>query len=162
MQKQIYILLIVVLGFSSCIKRDEFPDEPIIKYIDFRQTPDTAYLRFSFTDGDGDLGLDQGDTLNPFEHNGPNYFNIYVKYFEFKNGAFEELVLPAPFNYRFARIKSPSKNNSLEGEMKIKIPSPYRNPLIAKGDTVRYDFYIMDRALHKSNEASTGAVVIQY
>jgi hypothetical protein len=161
--RNLFIFLVIISFFgASCIKRKEFPNEPIIKYLDFIQTKDTAYLRFSFTDGNGDLGLDQADTLSPFEIKGSNYYNVYIKYFERVNGAFKEISLSAPYNYRFKRISSPGRSKALEGEMKIKIPAPYYSPLLEPGDTVKYEFYIKDRTLNSSNTESTGPVIIQY
>lgn len=157
----VFIFIFSVLG-TSCIKRIEFPNEPVIKFLDFTQTKDTAYLRFSFTDGDGDLGLDQADTLSPFNFSGNDYYNIYIKYFESDKGLFKEISLVSPFNYRFQRINSPGRSKAIEGEMKIKIPAPYYSPLLNIGDTVKYEFYIKDRTINTSNIESTGAVIIQY
>ncbi|MCC7051442.1 MAG: hypothetical protein IT239_06675 [Bacteroidia bacterium] len=157
-----FLLFSFLIIISSCIKRKEFPPEPIIKFKEFTQTPDTAFLKFSFTDGDGDLGLNQQDTSAPFNFSGNNYYNIYIKYFEKHKGVFQEITLAAPFNYRFKRIQSPGRNKAIEGEMKIKIQAPYYSPFLSVGDTVKYDFYIKDRALHVSNTETTGDVIIKY
>jgi hypothetical protein len=160
---RIWLFILIAIFFNtSCLKHRDFPVEPRIRFLDFTQTPDTAYLRFSFTDGDGDLGLNQGDTAPPFNFKGDNYYNIYIKYFEKTNGKYNEISLSSPFNYRFKRIQSPGRDKALEGEMKIKIPAPYYSPFRSVGDTVRYDFYIKDRALNISNTETTGDVIIKY
>lgn len=155
-----FVFLIVFL--VSCIKRKEYPKEPVIKFLSFDQTPDSAFLNFSFTDGDGDLGLNANDTTAPYNIKGTDFYNIYISYFEKENGVFKLVTLSSPFNYRFPRIESQSKTNELVGKMKIKIPAPYYNPLLSVGDTVKYEFYIADRALNKSNITSSGDVVIKY
>ena len=63
----LFVLFLLVVGFSSCLKRNDFPDEPQIEYLDFVKYQNTqgkdsiGVLKFKFTDGDGDIGL--GDEL---------------------------------------------------------------------------------------------------
>ena len=156
------LFVCTLLWASACINRKEYPDEPQITFEKFEQTPDTAYLSFAFTDGDGDLGLNASDTTSPFHSKGSNFYNIYISYFEYKNGIAIEKKLASPFNYRFPRIESQSRSKALVGSIRIKIPRPYYNPILNVGDSVRYDFFIKDRDLHSSNTASSGAVVVKY
>jgi hypothetical protein len=84
----LFVLFLLVVGFSSCLKRNDFPDEPQIEYLDFVKYQNTqgkdsiGVLKFKFTDGDGDIGLDQQDTFPPFNEGSLHYYNFYVKYFE--------------------------------------------------------------------------------
>ena len=56
----------------SCTRLDQYPPEPTIKFTQFEKlynAVDSIYdrgiLEFEYTDGDGDLGLDPGDTFPP-------------------------------------------------------------------------------------------------
>ena len=62
--KNIFLSLPIIglIGVSSCKKKEEFPIEPVIKYSNFVITGDSAKLYFTFTDGDGDIGLAKSDT----------------------------------------------------------------------------------------------------
>jgi hypothetical protein len=162
------LLISLALSFSACEKKEKYPAIPAIEYIDFTQKPDSAYLRFSFTDGDGDIGLSQGDTLAPYDKNGDFYYNLYINYFEKRDGVFEEIdtvctvqgCVPLDFNYRIPDITQPGKNKALNGEIKIKLSAPYK--LASPNDTIKYEFYIVDRALHKSNVVSTEDIKVLY
>ena len=66
-------LLLLVLAVCSCQKPVEYPIEPEINYEGFTYllNADSTFsgegiVSFSYTDGDGDLGLDDSDTLPPF------------------------------------------------------------------------------------------------
>lgn len=71
---------------SSCFKNQEYPVEPMISDPSFTLLGDSAILNFSFTDGDGDIGLDPGDTLSPYEPDSFYYYNLYIDYYEKRCG----------------------------------------------------------------------------
>ena len=69
------VILIIVLGIVtvSCRRINEYPPEPVIKFTGFDKIlkdNDTIFergiLKFEYTDGDGDLGLEDADTFPPF------------------------------------------------------------------------------------------------
>ena len=62
----------MALAVLSCQKPVEYPIEPKIAYEGFTylMNPDSTFsgqgiISFSYTDGDGDLGLNEADTLPP-------------------------------------------------------------------------------------------------
>ena len=76
-------LLFLVLVALSCQKPVEYPIEPRIEYKDFTYllNADSTFsgegvIAFSYTDGDGDLGLDDADTTYPFGFKDPHYYNM--------------------------------------------------------------------------------------
>ena len=76
-------LLLLALAVLSCQKPVEYPIEPKIAYEGFSYlfNPDSTFsgegvISFSYTDGDGDLGLDDTDTLSPFGFNDAYYYNM--------------------------------------------------------------------------------------
>lgn len=150
--KKLFLVIIAGCFFSSCLKKTEYPVEPIIKYVDFIPSGDSARFIFSFTDGDGDIGLLQSDTVAPYD------YNMFLKYFEKENGVFVEIPTAVPFNYRIPVITPEGQNKTLEGEIAIRI-NFYYNPFSAF-DTIKYSAYIMDRALNKSNTIETREIIV--
>ena len=77
----------LILAFSligiSCRKFVEYPPEPQIEFNDFILLIDTltgktieGILSIQYIDGDGDIGLEQSDTLPPFQRDGDYYYNF--------------------------------------------------------------------------------------
>jgi len=108
-------------------------------------------LVFSFIDGDADFGIPTSgfakDTLNlfliPFEKTDMVYDSVdkdtYGRTYAVLND--EKLI----------RI---GQNKTIKGEIKVQIYYFIAPPF----DTMRYDFYITDRAGHKSNVESTSDI----
>ncbi|MDD5570839.1 MAG: hypothetical protein PHD97_06740 [Bacteroidales bacterium] len=159
------LIAISAVLYLSCKKKSPYPSTPAIELRSFEKIPngtsidDKGYLTISFTDGDGDLGLDSYDTNPPFDKSSSNYFNYFIRFKEKQNGNFVDITdsLPMTLNARFPRIESKTKNKSLKGYIELEIfINNYESPF----DTVEFDVYIMDRALHKSNVISTPEIVI--
>jgi hypothetical protein len=75
-----YFLLFVLATFASCIDKPTYPSTPVIAYKNFIRygnpsNPDSVELEVSFTDNEGDIGLDQTDTSGIFSKG-----NIYMDY----------------------------------------------------------------------------------
>ncbi len=85
-----------------------------------------------------------------------------MQYYEKHGGQFQLINLLFPLNYRIPYITPEGNNKALSAEIRIKMLAPYYSPFLNIGDTVRYDFYIKDRAGHQSNTATTGDVIIRY
>lgn len=134
-------------ALTGCAKKETFPSEPVISLVSFTPMQDSAQFVFSFTDGEGDIGLGDADTAKPFD------YNCFVKYYEKSKGIFEEVTLPAPFNYRIPKVNN-GKAKATRGEIKISISPVYYNPFSNK-DTCKLELYIVDRELHKSNSIAT-------
>lgn len=173
--KIVFILLLLsAFGFDACNKFEKFPDEPIISYDQFilltnptNGITERGVLQFSYTDGDGDLGLDDQDTDPPFNFGGDYYYNLIIKYFEKQNGVFVEVPLLSwnpdslyydtlTFNGRFPVLTPRTGNLSIKGTFQDTLF--IYNPL-SDFDTIKFSAYIYDRALHKSNEIETGEII---
>lgn len=142
----------------GCRKDEKFPVIPHIEFLEFvKYGNDSADFRISFTDGDGDLGLDQGDTLPPFDSASGNAENIYMLYYQkdtltgqwvtYELSPSDTIVNLLTYNYRIPRIDPQGQNKSLEGEIIVHMYPPFnvQNPF-------KYEVYIKDRALHQSNK----------
>lgn len=147
---------------SSCLKTDEYPDEPVIEFNEFAQLGDSGRVTFSFTDGDGDLGLDDGDNQAPFDTGSVYYNNVFITYYEKVNGVWEQGISPAgypiEFKYRIERITPTGKNKALKGKIIVYIVPICYDMFSADNDTTKYSIKIVDRALHESNSIESGEI----
>lgn len=169
MPKRFSIILFsaAVLMLSACLKRNQFPPEPKITELRFVANPDcTAVMFIKFTDGDGDIGLGQGDTFPPFNPGSEFNSNLFFNYFEFEAGAWKRVYLNIdpvsgdtvnPFSYRIPPLETDGRDNSLEGEIAVDMPFGY----FLQGtpnDSLRYEVVLYDRAL-QSSTATTEVIL---
>ncbi len=159
------MFVFVVVALSSCLKRVDYPNRPHIEFLGFYPNLAAAgpgdslgAVKFSFTDGDGDLGLNEGDTMGEFAQGQPYNYNLFINYFEKQNGVFVEVVPPFPFHVRFKRLTSEGGNGELEGEMEVGVTARPGTPY----DTIRYEMYIVDRALQHSDTIVTSDIILDF
>lgn len=157
-----YFILLVIVGtslFSACKKTKSVSSIPEISYNSFtKYGKDSALISINFKDGDGDIGLNQPDTASPFNSKSPYYNNLFmVYYYKGSDGNFhryfEVLINDSiDFRYRVPNITPKGKNKSLEGEIKVVLKPVYYAIAASPAHTlIRYQIYIYDRALNKSN-----------
>jgi len=145
---------------SGCLKTEEFPVEPVISYKEFKQFGDSASIVVKFTDGDGDIGLGQGDTTGAFAPGQTYYHNFFVEYYTLENDVWSPpFVFALPLYYRVPVVTPTGQNKALEGEIAVAL-KPYPTLPGTSGDTIRYSVKLVDRALHESNLVYTEAVVV--
>lgn len=173
MKKSILIFGILLFAVAACQKKVEYSIEPKIAYMDFTYliNADSTFsgqgvLSFSYTDGDGDLGLDVSDSLPPFNNNSPYYYNLIIDYQKFENGVFHSVPLlswnietqsfdTVSFNARFKRLVAGNETKPISGDMDYTLF--VQNPF-SPNDTVRFAVKIIDRALHESNVILTDPI----
>jgi hypothetical protein len=148
------VLCFVLFSLAGCIKRNDMPITPVITFKDFAIMGDSARLVIKFTDGDGDLGLSDDEISPPYD------YNVFIKYMEKVNGTYRERVLSFPFNFRIPRISTSDRKKPAQGEVHISITPTYYDPF-STHDTIRYELYIKDRALHESNSIQTNDIIIE-
>jgi len=157
------IFAAVILTYNSCKQKEEYPVIPYIQFKSFVKInnssgkDDKGILTISFTDGDGDIGLSQSDTLPPFDSKSEYYYNFITKYFEQQNDTLIEVTFPDTLNARIPVITPKGNNKNIKGEIEIKI---FINNTRSKFDTIAFEVYIYDRALHKSNVITTPRIII--
>ena len=155
-------ILIVFLALGSCRKIEQLSPIPHIEFTSFAvfdtldilgNNAKAGRLKFYFEDGDGNLGLNtptgtQTDTTNIF-------FTLFRK----TGGT----MVPAPANdplkpssYRIPYMERLGQNKILKGTISVIFLYLFYSP----ADTVRYDFYIKDRAQNESNVASTSEIIL--
>lgn len=173
-KRNLICLLFLVLVACSCQKPVEYPIEPKIAYEGFAYlfNADSTFsgegiISFSYTDGDGDLGLDEGDTVSPFGRHDAHYYNMVIDYLKLENGVFVKKPLlswnaqtqsydTATFNARFHRLRDSEEPKAISGTMDYRLM--VQNPL-SPNDTVKFEIRILDRALHESNTIQTESIV---
>ena len=158
-------LLFTILGLSSCVKQEKYPDVPQITFLNFITAFDTGkyavsgYLRVSFTDGNGDIGLNDGDTLPPFDTSGQYFYNYVITFFAKQKGIFQKIDLHPPFSARIPMLNPDYPGKAIKGI----ITDTINLGLIPHGlyDTIRFEAFLYDRALNKSNVITTPEIVLK-
>lgn len=159
-----FLVLAGILLFDGCIKREEFPLEPRIQFVSLTKVKNTlghddkGILTLSFTDGDGDLGLLPEDTIPPYEPTGDYYYNLFITYLEKVNGKFDTVPLPFTNNARIPLLNPSLEDKPIKGDISIEV---FINNPLSTNDTIAFDIYIVDRALHKSNIIRTPDIPIK-
>ena len=170
----LFLIIILITGFGSCKKLKEFPDIPHIGYIGFikiynpdLEIYDRGVLAFSFEDGDGDIGLNTGDTAPPFNASSKYHYNLIITYFEMQNGVLTEVPIlwfnPQTGQYdtltlsaRIPNLTPQGINKAINGEIQDTLFIYNFNSTF---DTIKFEAYIIDRALHESNTITTPLIV---
>lgn len=157
------VLVIPALFFlASCHKIEQISPIPSISFTSFTifDTTDilgnqskAGKLSFFFEDGDGDIGL------NPPVGFQSDSTNLFLTLYRKTDGE----MVPAdpddplyPSAYRIPYMVRLGQNKILRGTINVTLLYLFYSPT----DTIKYDFYIEDRALHKSNVDSTSEIVI--
>jgi hypothetical protein len=153
-------VLVSVLGLSisACNKLETYDELPIIIESSYELQKNFAgldtglVLKFTYTDGDGNVGLSTRDTMPPYDK------NVMVDYFEKQGNDFVKILIPGTtdtLNFN-SRIKEFGVGNPTKAEVSVKIDIG-----VVIADTVRFDYYILDKDLNKSNVVSTGPIALK-
>lgn len=161
-----YILIFVAFSYTACIEKPTYPEEPVIAYKDFIRygnnplQPDSVEVVISFTDNEGDIGLEQTDTVGP---NGIfKYGNIWlVYYYDSANTGIwaawdNTIATPIPFDTFKVAYRVPpvlpegDPAEPMKGLIYVKV-----NPFTVVHKRIKYEVYMYDKAHHKSNTIET-------
>lgn len=154
----------------GCMKKEDYPDVPHIKYERFDLISNEAGIiqrgvfTFSYTDGDGNIGLKNEETIKPYD------YNLFISYFEKINGAFEEIFIiheipegdtirydTTFLHGRIPMLTPEGKSKAIKGEISDTLI--VNNPNSTR-DTIQFKLYIMDRALNKSNTIQSPEIIL--
>jgi hypothetical protein len=160
-----FIPAILFLLFSTyaCKKPDEFPLVPSIEFKSIYSTrngqglDENVYVVVSFTDGDGDIGYHSRESgLNDpiFDDPSSPYFNNFiVRTLILQNGIWNSI--DTPISARIPYLTPEGPNKALRGEISREFALP-----LLRQDTLKYEIFIYDRALNKSNTITTPGIVL--
>lgn len=151
-------LMLILMVLSSCTKIEKLPPIPSIRFTSFQVFDTTdilgnkykgGRLKFYFEDGDGDLGLN-APVFGMLTDSTNLFFTLYRR----KGGV---LALAPdndplkPSDYRIPYMERQGQNKILKGTISVTFMYLFGTPQ----DTIKYEFYIKDRALNSSNTTST-------
>ncbi|GCD80293.1 hypothetical protein AT05_05240 [Schleiferia thermophila str. Yellowstone] len=159
--KLAFLTILVPTLFQGCRKFSSFDPIPVIEYKNhefFISSPleiRMLKIEMTFRDGDGDIGLNQEDTLPPFDKASPFYHNLWIELYSLKMGNIEDTF---NFNARIQNITPKGQVKSLEGEIQYEIPVDG----LADGDSIRIGMQLVDRALNVSVKALSPDIRIQF
>jgi len=152
-------VVFAVLFLISCEGFNKVSEIPEITFKSFTITEidtlgftiKTGELVFSFVDGNADFGIitasDPEDTLN-----------LFLAPYRKVDGIYDTINMDT-YGRRYSvlndeKLERTGQNKTIKGEIKVRvfyfIDPPY--------DTLRYDFYILDRAGNKSNVSTTSDI----
>ncbi len=162
--KKILLILLpaLLIYFFSCQKFEEYPVIPHIEFNEFQVIKDIngsdslGYLSISYTDGDGDIGLKSSDTLPPYE------YNFFLDIYQNINGELEKVVLPdsnVTFNARIPILTPKGVHKAIKGTIEMELEL-FRMVPFLDSDTIAFETYIVDRALHESNVIMTPEFIV--
>lgn len=139
------MIIMASCALASCKKEkaDMMPMEPVIELINVgpdqvTEFETTVILRFTYKDGDGDLGRTD-----------PDDYSLWVK----------DSRLSVADGYHIIPLAPPDEAIAIEGELEVEL-----TPLFLLGNATQevmtYSFYVEDRAGNRSNEITTPAITI--
>jgi hypothetical protein len=152
------ILLIPILyGLTSCIKEVQYPIEPKIEFKSYERViavdgkDSLIKIAISYSDGDGDIGLDATQLDEPYK------YNYFIKFNQLIDGNMVDVLPPPPndtltFNGRIPILTPAGKNKNIKGDITMTIDLYFA---ILQSNTINFEIYIKDRALNQSNIVTT-------
>ena len=161
--------MLLSAGFAAGCSYDyDYPVEPVLSYKDFILIKNDdglltrGILMLDFTDGDGDIGLSQGDTLPPYHLGGDFYYNFFIDLYYKSGSGYEKVTFPDTsytFNSRIPKIELNGKSKAIRGVIEYTFDLQLMLPFL-HSDTLQVRTSIADRGLHRSNLVTTPDLII--
>ena len=152
-----FFFIVLTTTLASCIEHEVLPPVPTIKGIQFIETGQNAKMIIDFTDGDGNFGLEQSDTVGQFSEC-INAFNLFAEYYEMQNGKWVQIKIDpcddpspdpdVPYYYKIPWARPTGQDQTQQGLIEIQMNS-WR--IESDFDTVKFVVQIKDRDFQLSN-----------
>jgi hypothetical protein len=157
MKHLLWLAVSALLLLSACLNAPEYPIEPHIEFLRMSKgfmkqdqfNTDSVLLVVGFTDGDGDIGRDDGT------------FDLFI------TDTRDSFMPPA---YRLPRVPEQGIGNGISGEISFVVYTTCcffpdgQDPCTVNPsyptDTLRYLIYLRDRAGHQSNVIETPPILL--
>lgn len=146
-----WFLSVLMIFSQSCKDIHSYPDTPEVKFKEFRYSDTT--LVFSFTDGDGDFGIPEGDLDPPYDTASEYYYNVFYTFEEKVDTGYIRVPMAdyTAWNLRVEGVPQPEgQNKTMIGKIELRL-FPILGSNYVYPDTFRFTFSIVDYALNKSN-----------
>lgn len=178
--KQLHYLLFFLLGvllLPSCAKDENFPETPNLEYKGFTKIKNATgkdslvIINLSFTDGDGDIGLTNADSVSPFRYGEKYFFNLYAEFYSIDNGIASKIRSPfiSPdtlykdtinFSQRIAYLTPKGRNKSIKGKLDLVTTFVTIDLNQVRPDSVYYEITLFDRKLQQSPVIKTPLILL--
>lgn len=168
MKKLITVAAIVSSSmiWMSCEKAESYSEIPEVEFtkVYLADTLDKLknevkhqLLYFNVIDGDGNLGLNKGDTTDKFSPESEYYHNLFLSVSaKNQDGEYAPLTeINENLKYRIPYNEPVGQNKYLKAEIKVAIDIPLAS---VNYDSIRYEFFVYDRELNKSNVTQSCAI----
>ncbi|MEG2666003.1 MAG: hypothetical protein RSA02_03190, partial [Bacteroidales bacterium] len=168
----LFLGISMFLLLSACVKPQEFSVEP---YIEFRENTiksdlsgrETLYVKFYFQDGDGDIGRYSTEETPPYV--GVYKYNLYFLLYEkMKDTTYQPVYLRdsmgshcIEYPYIIKYIEPVNSNKAMSGTITWEMNDFQFIKQYMKGKTIRFNIFLYDRSLHKSNVISTSDILVR-
>lgn len=157
--RNVFVGFVCLFALLSCESDNDFSDIPFLEYVshEFKVKDEQRFIEMKlyFNDRDGNIGLEPWDTLPPFDRNSEYFNNLWVTAYLIRNGVPNDTFLG--FDGRIPNLTPEGQNKSLEGHIFYDMPVEG----LAIGDTMIYDFILIDRDLNRSDTAKTPPIRIE-
>lgn len=162
--KYLIFLILPLITAVSCRKIEQLPPEPKIEFLNFAVFDTTdilgnlckgGRLNFHFEDGDGNIGLQAPDGTEA------DTTNLFFTLFRKEGGVMVEVPdndIMKPSDYRIPYMERTGQNKILKGTIEVTFLYLFYSEEAT--DTIRYDFYLKDRADNLSNTESTAEIFL--
>lgn len=155
----IFIISILLAFIVSCVQSPGFSDVPEIEFIGLSENSmiqsslnsDSLFLKFSFTDGDGDIGFDNS-TIDQ---------NIFI--IDNRTGDRYEA-------FKAPKIPEQGASKGISGEVTVRLFTtcclfpdnipPCERPPQFRTDTMTLDIFIVDREGNTSNTVTSSPIIL--
>ena len=154
-------LVLASLILAQCQKIENYPDEPQIEFLEAVVTDSMdildnkikhVALKFKVIDGNGDIGLNEYDTLGPFSRDSSFYYNLFIEEYEKVGVNFIKVSdNKFPRNYRIPDLTPEGQNKTLIANVTVEIEYGYSDQQPLKFTEFKYYFKLVDRSFNFSN-----------
>jgi len=161
---KVFIGSLWLILLTGCIEHEVVPIVPAIKGIRFSESGNDAKMFVDFTDGDGNFGLEQSDTIGIFSRC-INAYNLFAEYYELQEGQWVHVKIDpcddpvpdpdVPFYFKIPWAKPTGQDQTQQGVIEISLTSW---KIESEFDTVKFIVSIMDRDLQMSNSMEVGPI----
>lgn len=152
--KQVFLFVALgLLAAAGCKPEPVFPVEPVLTFKEYIQTDNSDSLQvvFSFTDGDGDIGVSQAarDSNMVLTLYVRDAAGNYIPQDDISTVAIDSIY----YNYRIPQLVASQKG--VEGDVYLTV-----NKAFISRDTICFNAFLLDQAQHKSALVKTPPVLL--
>lgn len=162
MRKLTIILILLGTSLYQCQEKPVYPDVPIINYESFflyittnnlDQEVVAGKLNFSFTDGDGNIGLEPWPDTFAIGLPDTQRYNLFMQMYDLEDNEF--VMVPEEDGGYLKYIIPYLDKQPLSGTITVTIEYP-----IIRYDTIFYTFFLLDREYNRSNVDTTRVLIL--